>query len=234
MHPSNPALLIRPRPKIVAAGGGSVTWTPTANPAIQAGGVNPQTFNTVAIGTAAANRVVVVGVGVNSNGPVTAVTANSTAITFTKAADGFGGGVGGSLWYASVPSGTSLTDISATTTIAFPGFVGISVGVLYTSTPTPNSTAAESASDFQGDSTGQIPDAGGSLTVLSNGIGVMFGATSAPNATPTFNNWSDDYHGQISGTSLQVLLGHLSSSGVPRITGYDFAAFGMACASWGP
>lgn len=209
----------------VSGGGGNVTWTPTANPAFQAGTANPQQFLSVAIGTAAANRWVIFCAAENNNGTVTA--ADVGGVTATKAADGMVGGVGATIWYANVPSGTTAT-INLTSG-AFPSLVGIAVGTINTATGTPNTTATEPGGGFNNDP--QVTTS--ALTVLTNGVGVMCGATTAVNASPTFNNWNSDFS-IVSGTSYQLLLGHLNSTGTPSISGFAFADFSIAAASWGP
>lgn len=208
-------------------GGGSVNWTKTANPAIQAGTANPQSFTSVNIGTAASDRIVIVCAGQNSNGPINALTING--VSATKAVDSTAtGGSETSLWYLNVTSGTSAT-IDLTSNSAFPGFVGIAVGTINTATATPGTTTSNPGASFRNDP----QTTAASVTVPSNGIAVLCAATTNVNATPTYNNWNADYN-IVSGTSFQLLLGNLSTTGTPSVSGFAFSDFGVVAAPWGP
>jgi hypothetical protein len=211
------------------SGGGSVTWTTFTPPAIQAGTANPQAFTGVSIGTAASNRVVVVCVGASNNTPVTSVTIGGVSAT---AAEQSGGSANAAeLWYASVPSGTTATfDINLAA--GFPTNIGIIVGALTTTTPTPGTGALQASTLFNNDP----QETTTAITVPSNGIGIVCGDTGTPNASPTYNNWTADQQVTISaGTPEQWLLGHVGTgSQTPSISGYAFSSFGIAAAPWGP
>lgn len=212
-----------------STGGGSVNWVKTDNPAIIAGTANPQSFASVNIGTASASRYVIICAGQTSNGPASALTLNSGSITATLAKESGGGGTNrASIWYANVPTGTTAS-VDVTSTVGFPGFFGIAVGVITTATPTPANTAAEAGGGFNNDP--QVTTT--SLTVPSGGIGVLCGVTNTVNGTPTYNNWTAEYN-TTSTTNMQLLLGSLSASGTPSISGYAFTDFAIAAASWGP
>lgn len=215
------------KPAAGGGGGGNVTWTPTANPPIQAGTANPQRFTSVNIGTAAADRYVIVCTGQTSNGPVTAVTVNG--VSATQAVDSVGtSGAESALWYANVTSGTSVT-IDVTLTAGFPSFAGIAVGTINTATPTPGTTSSNPGAAFRNDP----QTTAASVTVPSNGIAVLCAATTNVNATPTYNNWNANYN-IVSGTSFQLLLGNLSATGTPSVSGFAFSDFGIVAAPWGP
>lgn len=209
-----------------STGGGSVNWVKTDNPAIIAGTANPQSFASVNIGTASASRYVIVCAGQTSNGPVASMLIGGVTATLAKESGG-GGTNRASIWYANVPTGTTAT-IDVTSTVGFPGFFGIAVGVITTATPTPASTAAEAGGSFNNDP--QVTTT--SLTVPSSGIGVLCAVSNNPN-TPTYNNWTAEYN-TTSTTNMQLLLGSLSASGTPSVSGYAFTDFAIAAASWGP
>jgi hypothetical protein len=214
-------------PAAGGGGGGSVNWTPTANPAIQ---VSPTgyliTFSNVPIGTAASNREVII-CAYQHNGPqVTAVTVNST-INAAVGANAAAGNHDYSIWHANVPSGTTA-DIVVSAGQSYPAAVGIAVGILSTSQSSPSSEATETygyATDPQVTSS--------SVTVPTNGVGIVCGVSETPNATPTWNTGVQDYN-IIAGTTDQILLGHLNANGTPSISGYNDAGFGMVTEGWGP
>lgn len=216
----SPQILVRRQQKIVSAGGG-INWTTFTPPTILAT-PNPNTFSSVNIGTPAADRMVVVAVGVHGNGPVTSVIVGATSLTL--AAQSSAGAVGASLWYGIVASG-STANITAATSTTFPPEIGIIVGTINTATPTPGTTQVLTYG-YNND-----PQVTPSITVPGSGIGIVCGVSETPN-TPTFNNWTSDQ--QVATATWQLNLGHISASGAPSISGFAFSGYGIAAAPWGP
>lgn len=205
----------------------ALTWTTFTPPAIQTGIANPQSFAAVNIGTASSDRIVVVAVSPNNNGPVTAVTIagnNATLAVQSGAADT----QDASIWYLNVPTGTTAT-INVTTTTGFPSLIGIVVGILTGSQATPAAPTAARADGFLADPQTTTS----ALTINTGGIGIVTLCAQTPNATPTWNVGTQDQQ-VSSGTSLQILLGEINSTGsqTPSITGYPFAKVGIAAVSW--
>jgi hypothetical protein len=204
-----------------AAAGGGINYTTFTPPAILAS-PNPNTFTGANIGTAAADRLVIVCVGVSGNGPVTAVTVGATSLTL--AAQSSAGAKGVSLWAGIVATGATA-NITAATTTTFPPSIGIAVATINTATPTPG-TSQVLTYGF-----GNDPQTTASVTVPGSGVAVLCGASETP-ASPTFNNWTSDQ--QVSAAGWQINLGHISTTGAPSISGFAFAGYGIAATPWGP
>lgn len=214
----------------------AVTWTPTANPAIQdLSFVSSATFTGASIGTAAGNRWVVVCVSIASgvsNNPASGVTVGGASLTLAKgnswASDN---GSSQSIWYGNITTGTTANIVVTATTAGSLTEAGIGVGALTTTTGAPNTTA-----DLQYNVGSDPQVTTSALTIPSNGIGIVCGGSSQPAVTPTWNVGVQDYNVINGGSNWQMLLGHISATGsrTPSISGYNGNKFGMSAASWGP
>ncbi len=143
-----------------------VTWTQTDSSSGLVAG-NPIVWSNPSIGTADPNRVVVFfwsgGTTVASG-----VTANSGAITFTFYVREASTIAGLDIWYASVPTGTTLTDITVNASGSMTVPLAV-VGSLITTTAAPNSN--NFAVNAAGNSVSM------SLTVPTNGVGLWWGGS---------------------------------------------------------
>lgn len=204
-----------------------INFQVTATPAgLTSPGTNQWT--SVNIGTPAADRVVIVGVTNNANGPVTGVTVGGTPLTLVADTTG-GGNSGESLWYGSIPTGSTAT-IVAPTTLTFPNSISIVVMTINTSTPTPGASQIR-ARGFNAD-----PQTTAAITVPAGGVGIMFGG-GVFSASPTVN-WNGgvfDANYQTA-ANLQLVASHILTAGsqVPSVTGWNFGGFGMVAVPWGP
>lgn len=134
-----------------ASGGPTVVYVASGH---QAGAGDPVTFSTQALGVAAANRHIIVGIGLSNNSrTISGVTVGGVAATLAvaKATAGFGISGFGSIqmwtYIAAVPTGTTgdiVIDLSASTEHV--GFVAWAAYGLTSATPT-DSANFESASD---------------------------------------------------------------------------------------
>jgi hypothetical protein len=225
----------------------AVTFTPTANPPIQTLGFGGPTvtFSNVNIGTPSAGRVVVVGVADNaaSYDGITGVTIGGVAATEAVFSDTATTNYA-SLWYASVPTGTTAT-IVVTGQGSGLAEVGILVGAITgDSSAAPVAVSTHPTVYDSGDP--QLIPTTGTVNVPTNGAAVLFGESEFyDSGTPTWTNTtsaSGDYKLATSTGNGQVeLLAHSYTAGAESYgvsssnnNGYAFGGFGAVVAAWGP
>lgn len=213
-----------------------VTWTPTGNPPNQhpahGSSGSTATFSSVNIGTPSSDRIVVVAVALDASGVPVSVTIGGTSATKASInANGSGGGGTrtASLWYASIPTGSTaniVVDQGGTYGIAE---IGIAVGTLTGATATPSATSSVNfafAADPQ-----TIP-----ITVPTSGVGlaVLYGI--GDSVTTTWSNATGDYTTGTTGTGITISLAHTATAGsqTPNATGWNHAGTSMAAAAWAP
>jgi len=203
---------------VVAAGGlGGLVWTATANPDAVDTATTSVTFTAVPIGTAAADRLVVVGYSSQS-----AVATGMTigGVTAAKAVEESGAISGLQIWYATVPTGTTA-DIVATSG----GSMGNEVIVVGTLTgvvaaPTTATTGSDSVT----------------ITVPTGGIAVAFFY-----ASPTDGTWSNatldltasDPALKLSPRLMFMVHTVTAGSQSPTYTSTGYSGHAVA-AAWGP
>ena len=232
---------------------GGVLFTPTDDPPFQNAdfGSNTATFSNVNIGTAASDRIVVVGVA-NSNGyggndsGIASVTIGGTAATEATSSDP--GQDVASLWYATIPAGTTANIIVTCKSGAL-FLTDILVGnITGASTSTPTATGVHSLSVNVSDP--QVTPYVGSITVPEDGTAVIFAAGGADNnTTATWTNTSSasgDYYDATStpdngGVALSDLLAHSYAAGSETYSvsgnvgnGFAYAGFAGVAAAWAP
>lgn len=213
---------VQPTP---AAGGAILAYQSFVT---EASGGTTITYPTVAIGTAAANRVVAVIFACRSgtaNMTASAVTIGGIAATQVSGAAGSSGSLqgGSDIWYASVPTGTTgnivVTWSSATTA------TGIQVYSILTTTPTP-----ASGNGIAGVTTSLNTN----ITVPASGVGIS-GMYAQSGAVVSWTNATADNHGVITG-ARGLDAAHTTSTGAVSVTGTIGASsgVGMSSAAWGP
>ena len=209
-------------------GGGSVSWTPTDSRAqfdSQFAGFQ-SLFDTVAIGTAAANRVVVISVFADAvGGAVAGVSVGSTNLTKdVEDNTGLNGLPWISIWSGVVATGTSAT-VTVTKTSTWPNDVGIFAGALITN------TAAHSATAIFTEAVTTTPSV--SIAIPSGGIALTL-LTTDRTVTGSWSNSTQDYH-IVDARSFDELLAHSTATGtvVPTWTGTN-SNYGMISTAWGP
>lgn len=163
---SNIRWIVTEHHKPAVQAGGAVAAAVTYRTAQSAAGVNTMTLSTVAIGTAAANRRVVVGVGLDDAAVnVTSVTIQGIAAERIINRRVGTTAIAAQIWAATVPAGTT-----ADVVIGASGFANELSAAVWTVT-----TAAEAPADFASDvhSTGGNPvveDA----EIQSGGVAIVF------------------------------------------------------------
>lgn len=209
----------------------ALVFAATGNPAWQsiAFGSSTATFSAVAIGTAAADRIVDVGVGYDSNIGVTGMTIGG--VTATKIlADA---ALTNERWYGNVPSGTTA-NIVITGGSAW-NDIGIVVGTL-TGAGIATPSGANVAFDNYGNNSEPIT---ATVTVPASGLGVVVAVALGGAPTPVWTNVDGnaaDFTTNLS-TTRQIQMAHNSTGGSQspqlRASGsYSFAA-SMTIAAWG-
>lgn len=196
-------------------------WTATDNPTPQNTGTTSVTFTAVNIGTASADRIVVV---LFNSGSAVSTGMTIGGISATKAVEESTGISGLQIWYAAVPSGTTanivVTSGSAMSIESL--LVGKLTGV--TAAPAHTSVTTTTSSD----------PATISVNVPSTGFGIVgiYGA-------PTFDNgWTNatlDF--SVTDANAVILsMAHDSLSGTNTVSAGGFSGAGvhMVSASWGP
>ena len=160
----------------------SVTFTPTDEPPIQdlgyGGGI--ATFSNVNIGTPSSDRVIVVGVDTPSgqtccgDNPATSVTVGGISAAEAAYSD-TSTTSDASLWYASVPSGTTADIVvMGSSSALISEDAGIMVGTITgKSSAAPSATSSHPLVFDNGDP--QLIPMTGTMTVPSNGATVLFG-----------------------------------------------------------
>lgn len=212
---------------IHSTGGGSIAFTPTdaqtLAPAFASGSF------TLAIGTASADRIVIVAISAKSGGPPTTFTLNGSSMNLVGSCTTTG--FDSCLFYLNVTTGT-------TASLAFPGgydHISVTAGALSGQSgggaATPSSTASYTASGAQPITL--------SLTVPSGGIGTIgcFGFGSA--GTQVFawtgvTNLAGDETTNDTGTA--VSSAHSTSSSTVSCSSSNSLSFGgsMVAAAWAP
>ena len=135
------------------------------------------------------------------------------------------------LLYAALSSG-GVDTFAIANSIAY-GTVGVAAGYLTGVSSSPSSPVNEA---YAANADPQTTSS--SLTVPSTGFGIVELGSDNVNmpVTPTWNVGTGDVNASLS-TKGQILLGHLTTSGTPSVSGsapgYSFAAC-MAGAAWGP
>lgn len=231
-----------------AAGGGgaTLTYTPTAT-AVAWDDTGTGSFAGVAIGTVAADRIIVVSIALVSNtaanGRPSSVTCGGVAMTNATGTSGetpSGGGAGTNnyIYYLAAPSGVlNATTATIVVTTPFSSNYSISVGVL-------NGSAAASVNAFNGNAWsggGTVADPRGvandlaAVAVASGGIVVTSaqidrsGTYVASGSTITIDRTVND----IGSPNHQHVQGH-GTSGSPAITGATNFNANFAIASFKP
>lgn len=210
---------------IIGGGGAAPAWTATANPAIvnNGFGTSTTTFTNQAIGTASADRIVVV-FGSSTFNPTTGVTCGGNAMTLAVQSDP-AGTQDASVWYLNVTTGT-------TATIVVEGgiqFVGITVGILTGVTATPTTTAIDPS-----ESGGDPYTTTTALTVPSTGFGLVVLGSNSTAVPFTWNVGTRDFSTTSAGMSIETGFISASGSQTPSISGPGFASTYIAAATWGP
>ena len=216
-----------------------VTFTPTANPAIQydAYAVSTTTFSNVNIGTASSNREVVVGVSSeNSNScVVAALTIGGVYATEATSSDG-GHQNTASIWYATIPSGTTANITLGCGNLPSDfGLVGILAGTITGASPAAPTATGVHPSDFTANPQ-PIPTSG-TITVPTNGAAVIIGEGPSGCASPVWTNTtssSGDY--TVSTTTEDTMawvMAHSYAAGSESYTYEDPGGEFGSCASQG-
>lgn len=212
-------------------GGGPLTFTPTATAvAWQVGPTSPVSFS-ANIGTASADRFVVVVANTDAgsvNGVVTAVTINGVNATLAVGAAPADGVTPGTyIWYALVTLGSGSQTISVSTVGTFPAGVGIAVGTI-----TGSATATISATNTVAGAATADPH---SITAVvpANGVAVIGVATDRL-LTPTWTNATGDASTHEVGANAYGLLMAHGTANSPSFTGANNFGVGMAMATFKP
>jgi hypothetical protein len=187
---------------------GSVTGTPTM----------PQLFTGIGIGTAAADRIVGVGisysgVAANPNSELV-ITANSGAITFTKGSGVItsGRGFGLGVWFALIPSGTTI-DLSINN-VGGTGYTepdGFAFQVFNLNGSATASVASTNYTADYGVGVSSISTSG-AITIPTGGIAIMVGDTHPTTGTVTWVNATNDAQ-YVDAAGDILALAHTITSG---------------------
>jgi hypothetical protein len=181
-------------PVFVMIGGGPEATRSYRTEVDEETGTNPRTWTSQDIGTAAADRHVVVGVPLRAAGNITisSVTVGGISATQLKTIDGEVGANTTSvdLWIAAVPTGTTASIV--VTFSGAPARHGIAVWAVYGSTGT---ASASVSSLSNGSST--------SLTVPAGGvaIGLAMSNVTGGTATSTATGLTEDFDVALGGDS---------------------------------
>jgi hypothetical protein len=228
-------------------GGGGIVFTPTANPAIQFlnFGSAVASFTSTSIGTASADRILIVGVSNPDSGRTISsviVDPAGSNVSLTRGRSANGGTVttGAELWYGNVPTGTSVT-IQVTYSGGAPEFSGIQVGMIAGQSggagATPSATngkASNGVADPQTFAAGMTINAGGIGVVYSN---TYFAAGAAASWTSTTAGAGDFWATSASGNTMNHALAHTITSGSwnPSVSNMgQFSANALVALAFGP
>jgi hypothetical protein len=208
-------------------GGGGIAFTETDAQTV-ASGFSPGSFASVAIGAASADRIVVMGYQTDSGTNLPAPTYNGgSAWSVASAGVAVSDQIG--LYYANIPSGTTMT-------VEFPGgsqSISIAVGILKGQS---GGGSATSANAVVNTAVGAQPLTV-SLTVPAGGIGIAVAGNKAGAVAPTFT-WTGTTAGAGDKTSgdanSQISLAHSTSTGTVGVSSSSSLSFGgtLAAASW--
>ena len=203
--------------------------------ATEAAGLSAATFTSVGIGAAASNRVVaVIPMGRITTGGISNPV---TAVAFTVGATATLSQVSGAaattaaiemasdIWYASVAAGTTAT-ITVTWTTANTRSA-IYVYTINTSTPTPAHGAENTSSS--------AATLAQSITIPTNGCGIVGAAAQQTTNTMTFTNATLDQSNEMSGAANGTEGGHLTTTNsVTANSNVTANAMTISLASWSP
>jgi hypothetical protein len=225
-----------------------ITFTPAANPAIQAlaFATHTATFSNVNIGTASSDRVVVVGfTDDDDNCPISSVSIGGTiAALAVQSSSNDASSYNSSLWYANITSGTTANIVVACSGGGAFNLVDILVGTL-----TGESSAAPTATAIHYSDASPDPQSiptSTPMTVPSNGAAVIFASAPSSGAntvtwTNTSNSSGDYYNATSADNSMSTLLAHSYASGSETYTvegsvgnGFGFGGFAGVAAAWQP
>lgn len=179
------------------------------------------TFTGGAIGSAQANRRVIVAVTLldGSGTAPTGVTVNGIAATLVSHS------VQLSLWRANVPSGTTAT-VEVTSAFSV-SHCGCSIASIRTGSPAPTEQPLFGWSGWSGDP----PTV--NVTTPTNGLTLTFAATSTMGATISWSNATEQTY--LSDIIWATSLGTRSTAGAATVTAGGFIGDrGLLTASWGP
>ena len=210
----------------------AAVFTETANPGFQYinWGSATATFSDVSIGTASADRIVVVfaNCGWSAGASTDDFTIGGTSATEAASS----GGGSSALYYLAVPSGTTAT-IVWTCTGPTPSFshAGIQVGILTGSASSPTATTTKTF--------GYDPDPQSFISTLNlpeNGVGLA-GIQNASGKTPSWSNATAVYYAErTEGNTISAALAKhstASASWAPTVSGYSYAGTLGVAATWG-
>jgi hypothetical protein len=206
-----------------AGGGGSPAWVNTASAYQSVGYVgNTATFTSQAIGTAASDRYVIVGVGTSDGAVVTGVTVGGNSATkIHETVDS--GSLNASLWMVNVTTGTTANIV--VTSSASINKVGIVAGAATGISSTAPSGGAIGLSNNAFDSNPRTA----TVTIPSGGFAVCAGATVTDNDV-TASNSTLDYTQDSGGAAFGVFMtSNTSSSGSQAIGANMSPEFTGAC-----
>lgn len=217
-----------------SSGGGTLTFTPSATTVPWVTGPSPPTNFSADIGTASADRIVVVAIAVDAGTAqvVSGVTINGVTATkdsFFDPPSSLGGGGGGLyIYHALVTSGSGSQTIQLQSA-GFPGAWGIAVGMI-----TGSATASFSAGNVKAFTASQFdPQVMTSTTIPANGVGVVCTILDRP-GTPS---WSGAALAKTTTATLgnQFTLSMASGTNpAPSFTGANGFGVGMAMTTFGP
>lgn len=212
----------------------AIVWAHTAHPVFQSVefGNSSVTFTDQAIGTASADRIVVVAV--TSDGIYGGITYVSIAGTngtlIAKDETGYSGG----LYQRLVTTGTTAT-IIVTYGSNIQKVCGIQVGTLTGATETPTDTEVRAWYSIS-EGPAQFSS---SITIPTGGFGLcMISSVWTANKTVGWTNATEDYYSASGalGNQVDIDTAHSSSAGAwsPSVTGFEYKQGYLVGAAWEP
>ena len=207
-------------------GGEAATISFTAN-AADAADQSTVTFSGQAIGTAATDRIVVIGVTCNAGEPITSATIGGISAASVVEGDALGGTAYAALWQASVPTGATADIVINLTGTSFR--TGLGVWAIYGA----SSTVTDTGSSIADPSTDTLNiSAGGVAIGMANSEGVSTSSYTWTNLTENFDSGLGEGTGAYSGASAAFAAEQTALSITADPT--SGSAWAMACASWPP
>jgi len=204
----------------------ALVWTATEGTGfVDAGWVSPYTFSAVGIGTASADRYVIVCIFSRDRNVASVTIGGSAATLIAQERGGTSRDI--SMWGRLVTSGTTA-DVVITATSSTFNDIGIVVGHLTGANTTPTSTTTNSY--------GYDPDPHAvTLTVPSGGIMLVALGAEDNAAALTWSQGTEDYELHGTGTTLNSgYLDGVSGSQEVSITGCDYNGCGVVAAAFEP
>ena len=212
-----------------SGGGGSVTYAFGSQPAWQNSLGSTSVSFTASIGTSASNRVVNVCVGA-SYGVVSALTVAGVSATQDSTAM-TGGAEGASLWHAAIGTtgGTGTATIAVTMNVTGES-LDVSTATINTATPAAGTHAEAAAGRFSNDP----QTTSSALTVVTNGVGVACGMSTAAGTAVANSPFTLD--STLASGSNRLTMIHTTTTGsqTPSFNGFPFADFSIASGAYGP